>query len=437
MAEARLQFYYENKDKVIQALQRSFGMEQTMLFIEELVRDPEFNKGSHMLLITEQEKVIKEQAELLEQMDQCKQIDLNRVRCLEEEIKSLNAVLESNSNEIEQYKNADHIQKETIRGLMQDNEELKSRLNGYHSPNTDSLRSTNTAHRESNRYLNSSEQPQQPRDAMSSMETILTKVLAKQTSDEAAKDILPFHGLQSENGDSQAAENFLTFFEELKKYKKHTLSDDKHMFNLLRRKTKGEARKSLDFYNPSTFREAIDLFRDRYINENYSRSLKADLRKMNREINEPVKAYHIRVGKLVETIRKITSHTPPFDEIEAVLLRPFSDEVVNYHGVRLASSNEDFQALIKELEDSYRRKPSLLKPVKPQNKIMVANENVPQIKCSYCKRTNHLAKDCFYLRDRAHGNQPSQQASVQQIYNERVDMSVPPPNYGMEQPFRA
>ena len=484
MIESRLEFYNKYKKTAIKTLENKLGKAGTTLIIQQLVRDPEFNNDVNMF--GEQITVIHQQEELLKHLEKCKQMDVNRIKCLEENVKKLNATIEQNSLDFEQYKNTDYENKLTINTLNKKIDDLNSELKSYKKMNDNIFHNideiskelkvyeihdknnkdgianlnsvilqltkelqelkvnnifdnvptqdVNMPHGNNNPFINV--QNSQEKDPMSGMETILNIVLAKQTSDDAAKDIAYFHGLQSENGDSQAAENFMTFFEDLRKYKTDTMSDDKHMLSLLRRKTKGEARKSLDFYNPLSFIEAIDLFRDRYINENYSLSLKADLRKMNREINEPVKAYHIRVGKLVETIKKITSEPPPFDEIESVLLKPFNDEVVNYHGVRQASKNKDFQALTKELEDSYRRKPSLLKPIKAQNKILVVNDNESQIKCSYCKRTNHLAKDCFHLKAKNDRNQPTQPLGMQQINNEIIDTTVLPPNFYFQQPFR-
>ena len=274
--------------------------------------------------------------------------------------------------------------------------------------------------------------PPQNTDNYRDVESKLDNVLTKQLLQNDAKRISPFHGIIGTNGHAKAAEDFLIFYEELMKYQQKHSVDDKSMIIIFGEKTIAEAKDVFKYYklaDYNNFIEALDMFRQRYIKSDIAEYLRNNFAALNRKYDESVEQFNIRVGLTIEKIRDLTGQPPTFMEIEKVLLRPFAEELITFHGIKTACKNKNFNELVNEIEESYRRRPSLLKMTK--NKIMSATETEHQMRCIHCNKTNHASKNCFHIKDRKQVTAP-----ITESNRSMVDTSVPPPNFPGNQPFR-
>ena len=253
-----------------------------------------------------------------------------------------------------------------------------------------------------------------------------TSVMETFVDQNEAKNITPFHGVQGEKGLPDAAQKFLKFQRQLQNYQATQSASDERMLKLMTSKLKGDAEKLIDLKRPSTYSEAIELFRNRYIKQEFVVSLMTNFPSINRELDESVQAFNLRVHCAIQLIEDLTGHPPPFHEIEKVLLRPYDDEMINYHNIKEASSKQDVMELTRQIEDFHIRKPSLLKNIKG-NRIMTTNEGEYQPRCIHCGSNTHFSRYCPNSRYR---NAPQ---NAPRPYRVSQNTSIPSPNH---QPFR-
>ena len=458
----RTDFYLKYKKTAIKALDKKLGKEATVAILQEVCKDPEFNKN--ISICAEQTSIIEKQTELIGQMEQCKIADVKTIKKLNDDIDSLNRELVLAKNELSDYRKLDQENKNLISNLLKDIERLETKADDFKNCDTHSLHqirelefdldrikevdrrksleiqelreavfnlnreiqlgkiTERSIHRPSIDLNTSHLSDRQTQDINTSPKAPLTveQSLQKQAMDQAAKDVISFEGLLNEYNYTPAAENFLKFHEAVMKFKRKYEADDKYMLSFIDAKLRGEVKLAFDVRKPQSFNEAIEWLKTKYIKNNYATSIRNTFRSMSRNVSEPVESFHNRVVQAIENIKSLTYEPPHFDEIEAVLLKPYTDEMVNYHGVKMASLNKDYTALIEELEANYIRKPSLLKPVK-NNRIMTANDSTNQ--------------EGNYNRGKR-GNKHNFSPANVQSNPQQVDISVPPPNYQDSQPFR-